>query len=44
MKILHNLLIQVKDFDDKHTIIAGFIAGLLVGMMGTALIRLVFPI
>lgn len=44
MKILHNLLIQVKDFDDKHPIIAGFIAGLLVGMMGTALIRLVFPI
>lgn len=43
MKILHNLPIRVKDFDDKHPIITGFIAGLLVGMMGTALIRLVFP-
>ena len=43
MKILHNLLIQVKGLDDKHPIIAGFIAGLLVGMMGAALIRLVFP-
>lgn len=43
MKILHDLLIRVKDFDDKHPIITGFITGLLVGVMGTALIRLVFP-
>ncbi len=43
MKILHNLPIRVKDFDDKYPIITGLIAGLLVGMMGTALIRLVFP-